>query len=336
MRSREFAEPLDSQVLAAGHTAGPSGMQAAGRADMSKHFIRLAPIVAVVSGCVSTGRYDSAVADATKAKAELLSVRTTATKRAQADHAEVEALHNALIEADHRSEALLQQFQELRAQSQTCAKGIDEATAMNAALRKELARLGKDVDQLLATKGALASSLEQARGRLEELRKAQAAAESRAALFREVALRFKRMLDAGELEIALRSGRMVLILPNDVLFDSGKAELKPQGTQTLVAVGEVLSSLKDRRFQVAGHTDDEPIRFSGFSSNWELSSSRALAVVRVLIKAGMRPETLSAAGYAEFDPVQANDSTKNKAKNRRTEITLQPNIDELVAVPKAG
>ena len=96
------------------------------------------------------------------------------------------------------------------------------------------------------------------------------------------------------------------------------------------------STLNDRRFQVAGHTDDEPIRVSGYKSNWELSTARGLAVVAFLVKSGMRAETLSAAGYGEFDPVSPNDSPENKSKNRRIEITLQPNIDELVAVPESG
>jgi chemotaxis protein MotB len=296
----------------------------------------LIPLMSIATGCVSSGKYDAAVSDAAKAKAELSSARISASKRALADRQEIEALQNAVRVAEQRSDGISQQLEETRAQAQTCAKGLDEATAMNAGLRKELERLGKDVDQLLSAKGALASSLDQARVRLEELRRAQAASESRAALFREIALRLKRMLDAGELEIVLRSGRMVLVLPNDVLFDSGKSELKSYGKQTLAAVGEVLGSLKDRRFQVAGHTDDDPIRYSGFPTNWELSSARALAVVHVLIKSGMRPETLSAAGYGQFDPVQPNDSAKNKARNRRTEITLQPNIDELVALPRSG
>jgi chemotaxis protein MotB len=266
-------------------------------------------------------------------RGELQRERATERTRATADKSEIAALRGQVAAAQLRNQQTAQQLTDTQAQAAACGKGLDETTALNASLRKELERLGKDVDQLLSAKGALASSLDQARARLDELRRAQAAAESRAALFRDVALRLKRMLDAGELQIALRSGRMVLVLPNDVLFDSGKAELKPRGKETLTAVAEVLGTLDKRRFQVAGHTDDEPIRFSGFPSNWELSTARALAVVNLLTKAGMRPETLSAAGYGQFDPVQPNDTAENKAKNRRTEITLQPNIDELVAVP---
>jgi chemotaxis protein MotB len=168
---------------------------------------------------------------------------------------------------------------------------------------------------------------------MNELRRAQAAADSRAALFREVALRLERMIDAGDLRIALRSGRMVLILPNDVLFDSGKTQIKDRGKEALAQVAAVLSTMPDRRFQVAGHTDDQPIRFSGFTSNWQLSGERALRVVEFLVKSGMQANALSTAGYGEHDPFVANDSADNRSQNRRIEITIQPNIDESVSVP---
>lgn len=291
------------------------------------------PALALLSGCVSSGRYDSALADSAKARSELKQERAAERTRATADQSAIAALRGQVAAAKLENQQTFDQLTDTRAGAASCAKGLDETTALNASLRKELERLGKDVDQLLSAKGALASSLDQARARLDELRRAQTAAETRAALFRDVALRLKRMLDAGDLQIALRSGRMVLVLPNDVLFDSGKAELKQHGKETLAAVAEVLATLDKRRFQVAGHTDDQPIRYSGFPSNWELSTARALAVVNLLTKSGMRPETLSAAGYGQFDPVQPNDTAENKAKNRRTEITLQPNIDELVALP---
>jgi chemotaxis protein MotB len=144
------------------------------------------------------------------------------------------------------------------------------------------------------------------------LRRAEAAAQARSALFQKLAARLERMIDAGDLQITLRSGRMVLVLPNDVLFDSGKAEIKARGREALGQVAAALASFEGRRYQVAGHTDNVPIRHSGFASNWQLSAERALEVVRFMIQAGMKPDALSAA-----------------------EITLQPNIDEFVALPAA-
>ena len=92
-------------------------------------------------------------------------------------------------------------------------------------------------------------------------------------------------------------------------------------------------TIGDRKFQVAGDTDNVPIHNERFASNWELSTARAVEVVRFLIAQGVRPELLSAAGYGEFDPVAPNEDAGGRAKNRRIEITLQPNIDELVYVP---
>jgi chemotaxis protein MotB len=126
---------------------------------------------------------------------------------------------------------------------------------------------------------------------------------------------------------------MVLQLSNDVLFDSGRMDLKPAGQKTLKQVAQVLAQLTGRKLQVAGHTDNVPIRGGRFASNWELSSGRAVSVVRFLIEQGVKPEVLSAAGYGEFDPVMPNETAEGKAKNRRIEVVLQPNLDEMVAVP---
>jgi chemotaxis protein MotB len=141
------------------------------------------------------------------------------------------------------------------------------------------------------------------------------------------------MIDSGQLKIKLRDGRMVIELANDVLFDSGQTVLKPEGQKAVAQVASVLRTIPGRRFQVAGHTDNVPIATAHFRSNWELSAARAVEVVRVLIAQGLKPELVSAAGYGEFDPVAPNDAPANKAKNRRIEITLQPNIEELVAIP---
>lgn len=294
--------------------------------------LTLAPLALLIaaSGCVSSGKYADAVASSDRASAEL---RAAKLREAQKDDefATVSRRLHAL-NAGKAEQAL--ELQSMTQRFAACSHSLDESTAQSQQLRAELERQGKNVDELLSSKGALASSLAQARARMEELHRAQAAAESRAGLFRDLAVRLKRMIDAGELEIKLRSGRMVLALPTDVLFDSGKAKLSPRGKETIAQLSAVLATLKDRRFQVAGHTDSDPIRFSGFESNWDLSNARALQVVRVMVESGVSPSMLSAAGYAEFDPVAANDSAEQKAKNRRIEITLQPNIDELVALPQ--
>jgi chemotaxis protein MotB len=287
------------------------------------------------SGCVSAGKYDEALAASNRAAAELRAAKLRAAAELKDNSERANRLDEALRSMEAKQAEQASELHMAIDRYAECSTARDESTAQSQQLRAELERQGKNVDQLLASKGALSTSLEQARARLEELRRAQLAAEARAALFRDLALRLRRMVDAGELEIALRNGRMVLVLPTDVLFDSGRAKVGPRGKEALSQVAGVLATVKDRRFQVAGHTDNDPIRYSGFESNWELSTARALQVMKLMTENGVKPEALSAAGYGEFDPVVSNDTPEHKTRNRRIEIVLQPNIDELVAVPRA-
>jgi chemotaxis protein MotB len=299
---------------------------------------RVGSVVAlfVLAGCVPNGKYEAAVADATRARADVQATEGAARASRLEAQAELAAVRQGLARTQVELEQAQREIEFAGGIAVACGEALDESTAINEGLVASLERKGKDVEDLVATTSALTGSLERARAGLEELRGARAAAEAREAMFHDVAQRLSQMLDSGELKISLRSGRMVLILPADVLFEPGKAKVGRKGRKALLEVGSVLGSLAGRRFQVSGHTDVDPIRMSGFASNWELSAARALDVVDLLIQAGMQPGNLSAAGYAEFDPVTANDTPVNKGKNRRIEIALQPNIDQRVEVPRVA
>jgi chemotaxis protein MotB len=267
----------------------------------------------MLNGCVSSAKYDDALA------------------RINNDAAKIRAQNGRIERCQH-------EFTEARAQANTKIRdlgdALDHETALVKELREKLTELGQDVDKLLVEKGVMAVSLQVTKVRLAALRRAQAASEVRAALFRDIAKKLQKMIDAGELKVVLRDGRMVIVLPNDVLFDSGQVDIKPAGRESLSRVATVLKTLEGRHLQVAGHTDTVPISTSRFPSNWELSAGRALEVARFLLGQGVRPGMLSAAGYGEFDPVSSNDAADGRARNRRIEITLVPAIDELVAVPE--
>jgi chemotaxis protein MotB len=141
--------------------------------------------------------------------------------------------------------------------------------------------------------------------------------------------RFRAMMESGRLRVRVVRGRMVVELPDNVLFDSGAAELKPEGQATLIEVVQILRNIEGRHFQVAGHTDNVPIRSRRFPSNWELSSARAVTVTRFMIEQGMPADRIAAVGYADTQPVDSNDTEQGRARNRRIEIALMPNLDEL-------
>jgi chemotaxis protein MotB len=282
-----------------------------------------------LGGCVAKPTYDAAVANAQTEHAALLASQ----EREKADEAQIADLKKQLSDAAAQLQARDDKLNDMSTGDHNLQAKLDEATAINAKLRGELERLGKNVDTILQEKGTISKALEDAKNRLEELRKAQAAAEARAQLFQKFVQKFKALVNAGQLKITTRQGRLVLQLPNDVLFDVGQIALKPAGKEALTQVAQVLKTVQGRNFQVAGNTDNLPIQTARFPSNWELSTERAVEVVKLLVSKGEDPRSLSAAGYGEFDPVANNESAEGRAKNRRIEITLQPNLDELVAAP---
>jgi chemotaxis protein MotB len=209
--------------------------------------------------------------------------------------------------------------------------------------KQQLAQLQQQVaagdQQLAALKGSLgvaqaAAITDEQKAALEEGKRAVQDAEERGKLLDDLQAKFKRMIDAGHLKVTTRHGRIVLQLHNDILFDTGESDLKPDGK---AAVGEIAAALKGvgmKRFQVAGHTDSEPITTETkkkFPTNWELSTARAIEVVKLLVQDGVEPGVLSAAGYGPYDPVASNGSADGQSKNRRIEITLVPNVAPLVA-----
>jgi chemotaxis protein MotB len=198
-----------------------------------------------------------------------------------------------------------------------------------AATQKQLDDLNKLLAGTTADKDKLDKLMQATSAQLDELGKQKAAADARAATYRSLTEQLRSMIDAGQLSVKIRKGRMLISLPNDVLFDSGSAVLKKAGQDAVAGVAQALSGLADRQFLVAGHTDDKPIHTARFPSNWELSTARAVVVTRALAAANMKPDSLGAVGYGEFDPIAPNDTPEHRAANRRIEIQLQPNLSEL-------
>ena len=218
------------------------------------------------------------------------------------------------------------------------AKEAEASKQQVTALQQQLAGDEQQITQLKSSLGMAESKAmtDEQKQQLEEAKKAVQEAQERGKLLADLESKFKRMIDEGHLKVTTRHGRVVLQLHNDVLFDTGEAEVKPAGKQALAEVAATLRGVGGRRFQVAGHTDTQPITTDKkklFPTNWELSTARAIAVVKLLTSEGVDPGELSAAGYGPYDPVASNATPDGMAKNRRIEITLVPYVAGLV---KAG
>ncbi|MBU1113087.1 MAG: flagellar motor protein MotB [Candidatus Omnitrophica bacterium] len=143
---------------------------------------------------------------------------------------------------------------------------------------------------------------------------------------RELENSLKKEIGNYKAKLEMTERGLIVTFLSEVFFDSGKDVVKEEGKESIRKVAEVLNrDVPDSAVAVEGHTDDDPIKYSGWKSNWELSSARALAVLHFLIdECQVAPERLSANAYGEYHQVEPNDSPENKEKNRRVEIVILP------------
>lgn len=191
----------------------------------------------------------------------------------------------------------------------------------------------RDREEERAAAAQVASNLKLSQSELDDLRAERAETEKRLEAFRSLTAAFQKMIDSGKLQVSMRHGRMVVKLPAEILFASGSADLSKGGQAALTEVAAILKQMPERRFMIAGHTDNVPVGPpSAFKNNLQLSTARAETVTEQLIAAGMNPAHLSASGYSEYEPVRENSSEAGRRENRRIEIVLLPNLAE-IAVP---
>ncbi len=133
-----------------------------------------------------------------------------------------------------------------------------------------------------------------------------------------------------ELSVQIKDGSVYVSLQEKLLFKSGSDVVNPKGVAALKSLALVLNSTKDINVMIEGHTDNVPIRTKLFKDNWDLSTARATSIVRILTREnGFDSRRITASGKGEFHPLKANDTVEQRADNRRTEIILSPDLNEL-------
>ncbi|MDO8674585.1 MAG: OmpA family protein [Candidatus Omnitrophota bacterium] len=145
----------------------------------------------------------------------------------------------------------------------------------------------------------------------------------------ELESRLKNEINDKEVKVEMLARGLVITFVAEVLFDSGKAQLRKASFPKLDKVAGVLNTtVADLNVGVEGYTDNEPIRKSGWKSNWELSSARALSVLHYLSQKNVSEPRLAAIGYGEFKPVALNTTKEGRQKNRRVEIVILPKTEK--------
>jgi len=213
---------------------------------------------------------------------------------------------------------------------------IDEQLAQIEANKAELSQGYGELKSLEEKKAAMQReleaqqlSLQESQQQLETLKQIEAETNKRNEIYASFISKLQNMIDGGQLTVSIDKGRIVINLPENVLFASGSATVNKEGRGALKQVAALLSEFSDRRFQVEGHTDNIPIKTSRYPSNWELSTARALSVVHLMTEEGVAPQNVSAAGFGEFQPRADNATPEGRSLNRRIEIIMLPNLEIL-------
>src|SRR2546421_12790153 len=258
------------------------------------HVLVLALAVGVLAGCVSQGKYDDLEAKASAERAALGKDVATLREEITRREAEIATLKGQTADLENRKRTLESQTAALNDRLAETEKKAAEATA-----RAAEANAQKDagINRLKGTYDNLVKDLQ---GEISK----------------------------GEIKVTQIRDKLSVQMVEKILFDSGKAEIKPQGKDVLGKVGQVLQGVRDKQIRIEGHTDAVPISVAlrqQFPTNWELSAVRATTVLRYLEeKAGVDAKNLAAVGYGPLRPGATNDTPEGKAENRRIEISLTP------------
>jgi len=136
----------------------------------------------------------------------------------------------------------------------------------------------------------------------------------------------KEEVRTGKIEIEQIRGSLTLSVAEEIFFDTGKTDIKPEGQEVLRRIGIILQDIPEKNIRIEGHTDNVPIVSSlrkQYPTNWELGAARAVNVVRFFQnKTGIDPLRLSAVSYGQYRPIAPNKTKTGRAKNRRVEIIL--------------
>jgi chemotaxis protein MotB len=220
----------------------------------------------------------------------------------------------------------------LDAQRQNLAQEINEKNKTLAAKELELNTALAKAEAERARLEQLRKELEKTSQRVKDLeaelsKKERAVRELKEAIAKALA-GFEKL----DIKVEYRNGKVYVILPEKLLFASGSIDVDPKGREALIEIGKALNKQPDVQMAIEGHTDNIPMK-GIIKDNWDLSVLRATSIARILIAdASMNPKRIQAVGRGDTQPVAGNDTPEGRAKNRRTEIVLTPQLDKILEI----
>ncbi|MDT8421052.1 MAG: OmpA family protein [Desulfuromonadales bacterium] len=295
----------------------------------SKPILFVLFLVLLTSGCVSKNTYLQKVNEADllgRDVATLQSDKVSLNEEIDGLEKQLTDINQRLIEALNQNSELQRKLIGSRADQNRQAQSF---THQQSEMEEQLAGLQQTNEQLLLS----IDQLQREKRQLEqELERERIAREARLAKLKntydQLVGALENEIERGELTITNLEGKLSVNLLSQILFDSGKTEVRAEGKKLLTSLGDVISKSPDRALSIEGHTDNVQISSrlrERFPTNWELSTSRATSIVHFLQdEVGITGDRLSATGFGEYRPVADNETVEGRAQNRRIQINLVP------------
>ncbi|MCB0618021.1 MAG: OmpA family protein [Saprospiraceae bacterium] len=316
---------------------------------MNRLLLFLSLVGLSLSACVSTKQYQALEDERNQYQDEANALRPMVDENRviREDLKECKAqLRGSILENENltvlndqlrrENEELTQRFNQLLDQNKAL---LSTASYEKQSLQEVLAAQQEELDRRQREMQSMSTSLNERETNLNELRSSlgnreQRVAELEALLSSKDAqmAQLKSSVDQAlkgfsqsDLTVEERDGKLYVSLSQNLLFKSGSDQIDSKGKNAIKQLAVALNQNPDIDIMVEGHTDSD----GKPDTNWDLSTSRATSVVKVLTQYGIDPTRITASGRAFYDPVAPNDSSSNKARNRRTEIILSPQLDQL-------
>lgn len=228
------------------------------------------------------------------------------------------------------------QTQALRADSTSLANKITqlqgELTVLNGkitSLNNQNSQLGQQTADQQNKLGQSQQTLEQQQKKLQQLQALLSQQKKQSELLKNKMAEALKGFNSNDLTVLQKNGKVYVSLSENLLFPSGSAVVNKNGVDALSKLAAVLNLEADVAVNIEGHTDSIPIR-GKYKDNWDLSTARANAIVRILTdNYKVDPVRVIASGHSFYDPIESNSGVEGRSKNRRTEIILSPKLDEM-------
>ena len=320
-----------------------------------KNTIRIAAVllaVVVFGGCVTKQQYaelelkykrsqdeltymtaeNQNCQDAKKSLAAQLAALTAEAEKLTADtvrlYRKARTCEMEYEKAQKEYDELLRNFAEVSSSNQST---IDGLLGDRDRYKDELALKEKMLNMQQDSLAKARTELMLKEQRINEMQSILAQKDAEVKALKEKVMNALKGFEGSGLNVYEKGGKVYVSMDDKLLFASGSWTLNEQGLNAIKQLAKVLENEKDISVLIEGHTDNVPYRGSGqIKDNWDLSVMRATAVVKALLENGdIAPVRLSASGRSEYLPLDENNTPEARAKNRRTEIILTPNLDEL-------